>query len=111
LRKEIASLQRSINMDNTTTNNTSRVWITLIALVILVAGIYFFFFRGTPESADETANTPGNTVICTMDARQCPDGSYVGRTGPNCEFVCPDSSSTANPNGNGSDLYPADMGK
>lgn len=27
--------------------------------------------------------------MCTMDAMQCPDGSYVGRTGPNCEFVCP----------------------
>lgn len=28
-------------------------------------------------------------VMCTMDARQCPDGSYVGRTGLQCEFVCP----------------------
>ncbi|MFA6257732.1 MAG: hypothetical protein WC671_01825 [Candidatus Paceibacterota bacterium] len=28
-------------------------------------------------------------VACTADAKQCPDGSYVGRTGPNCEFVCP----------------------
>lgn len=27
---------------------------------------------------------------CTMDARICPDGSAVGRTGPNCEFApCP----------------------
>ncbi|MEK6946090.1 MAG: IPT/TIG domain-containing protein [Nanoarchaeota archaeon] len=27
---------------------------------------------------------------CTRDAKQCPDGSYVGRTGPNCEFAeCP----------------------
>lgn len=28
-------------------------------------------------------------VECTDDARQCPDGTYVGRSGPNCEFVCP----------------------
>lgn len=28
-------------------------------------------------------------IACTADAKQCPDGSYVGRTGPNCEFVCP----------------------
>jgi hypothetical protein len=28
-------------------------------------------------------------VACTMEAKLCPDGSYVGRTGPNCEFVCP----------------------
>ena len=30
-----------------------------------------------------------NTVVCTQEAMQCPDGSYVGRTGPNCQFVCP----------------------
>lgn len=30
-------------------------------------------------------------VACTMEAMMCPDGSYVGRTGPNCEFVCPAS--------------------
>lgn len=29
-------------------------------------------------------------VSCTMEAKLCPDGSYVGRTGPNCEFSdCP----------------------
>jgi hypothetical protein len=28
--------------------------------------------------------------ICTMEAKLCPDGSYVGRKGPNCEFTkCP----------------------
>lgn len=26
--------------------------------------------------------------ICPADAMRCPDGSYVGRTGPNCSFVC-----------------------
>lgn len=26
-------------------------------------------------------------VACTADAMLCPDGSYVGRTGPNCEFA------------------------
>ncbi|MCB1591905.1 MAG: hypothetical protein KDI90_05580 [Alphaproteobacteria bacterium] len=29
-------------------------------------------------------------VMCTMEAKLCPDGSYVSRTGPNCEFApCP----------------------
>lgn len=29
-------------------------------------------------------------VACTLDAKICPDGSAVGRTGPNCEFApCP----------------------
>jgi len=29
----------------------------------------------------------GGGVVCTMDAKVCPDGSTVGRTGPNCEFA------------------------
>lgn len=33
-----------------------------------------------------------NEIACPMDAMQCSDGSYVGRTGPNCEFVCPETS-------------------
>jgi hypothetical protein len=24
-----------------------------------------------------------------MDAMRCPDGSWVGRSGPRCEFICP----------------------
>jgi len=37
-------------------------------------------------------SVPGSDggVACTMEAKQCPDGSYVGRSGPNCEFTaCP----------------------
>jgi hypothetical protein len=31
---------------------------------------------------------------CTMEAKLCPDGSSVGRTGPNCEFAsCPSEAS------------------
>ena len=30
------------------------------------------------------------SIVCTQDAKLCPDGSGVGRTGPNCEFApCP----------------------
>ncbi len=42
-----------------------------------------------------------NGVACTQEAKLCPGGSYVGRTGPNCEFsACPsEASSTANSDG------------
>lgn len=31
-------------------------------------------------------------VFCTQDAKQCPDGSWVGRQGPKCEFApCPNN--------------------
>ncbi len=32
-------------------------------------------------------------IACTMDAKICPDGSYVGRVAPKCEFaLCPSES-------------------
>jgi hypothetical protein len=38
------------------------------------------------------ADVPEESVMCTMEAMLCPDGSSVGRTGPNCEFTpCPGS--------------------
>lgn len=33
----------------------------------------------------------GGPVVCTADAFQCPDGTVVGRSGPDCRFVCPAS--------------------
>ncbi|MDD5391692.1 MAG: hypothetical protein PHE17_01600 [Thiothrix sp.] len=33
---------------------------------------------------------PGGGIACTQEAKMCPDGSAVGRTGPHCEFApCP----------------------
>jgi hypothetical protein len=50
--------------------------------------------NGSANNPDIAVETPdqagGEQVMCTMDAKMCPDGSYVGRTGPNCEFAaCP----------------------
>jgi len=36
------------------------------------------------------ASTNPPQRACTQEARLCPDGTAVGRTGPNCEFApCP----------------------
>lgn len=36
------------------------------------------------------AQAPTDGLACTEEAKLCPDGSAVGRTGPNCEFAeCP----------------------
>lgn len=44
----------------------------------------------TETTRPEPEIEEGNQVACTMDAKICPDGSAVGRTGPNCEFApCP----------------------
>ena len=53
----------------------------LSAVVILVAGAVLL----------NVNNNDVQPVACTMEAKLCPDGSAVGRTGPNCEFTaCPD---------------------
>lgn len=51
----------------------------IIVLIIVVVGLY--------RSA--TGRQVDGPVACTADAIECPDGTWVGRTGPNCEFVCP----------------------
>jgi|SRR3989344_3110167 len=45
-------------------------------------------YCGTPQNTTTPPPSSGGTV-CTMDAYICPNGSSVGRTGPNCQFVCP----------------------
>lgn len=36
--------------------------------------------------------SPTDQVVCTQDIKQCPDGSWVGRVPPTCEFTqCPTS--------------------
>lgn len=38
----------------------------------------------------EDVSEPKKPIACTADAKLCPDGSAVGRTGPDCSFApCP----------------------
>ena len=64
-------------------NNTILYTIIAVALGTWLVG--FIFSLKQPVFN----NLPNNNVACTADAKQCSDGSYVGRSGPNCEFVCP----------------------
>lgn len=65
--------------------------IVVIALILVLGGYYAYRIGTAPSNGSQTQ-------ACTMEARLCPDGSYVGRTGPNCEFAqCP--SPTINING------------
>ncbi len=43
----------------------------------------------TPAVPVINPGTAVDPIACTMDVKQCADGSYVGRTGSKCEFVCP----------------------
>lgn len=60
--------------------------IVLVGLLIVAALVSggFYILKQTP--------TP---KACTEEAKICPDGTSVGRTGPNCDFApCPKSSPT-----------------
>lgn len=50
----------------------------------------------TPKVSPIPSSLP-TTPACAKDATICPDGSIVGRTGPNCEFVCPTVVPSATP--------------
>jgi hypothetical protein len=66
-------------------------------IVIISTLLSAAFLAGCGSTAVQTGQTPTGQIpagqtpkACTMDAKACPDGSYVGRTGPNCEFAaCP----------------------
>ena len=55
------------------------VLVGVLVIALIAGGAYYFSKVKTPA-----------LKICTMDAKVCPDGSSVGRVGPNCEFAaCP----------------------
>lgn len=65
--------------------------ITILVLIGIGAAVYFW------RSGDNGLTLPDdrNGVACTMDAMLCPDGSYVGRVPPTCEFAeCPAGTTT-----------------
>lgn len=56
-----------------------KIGIVVAVLVVLLGGVYIL-----------GKNNASKEVACTMEAKVCPDGSSVGRTGPKCEFTkCP----------------------
>jgi hypothetical protein len=67
-----------------TKGKTNWKFILIVVVLAAIAGAAFWLCR-----EKETGN-----VACTQEAKICPDGSAVGRTGPNCEFAaCPDATS------------------
>jgi hypothetical protein len=71
-----------------------KAYTIIVLAVLVVAGIAYAYRVNSLK--DQTEGIPPG-VVCTMDAKLCPDGSYVGRQGPNCEFAqCPGTNGTSN---------------
>jgi hypothetical protein len=67
--------------------------LTSRALLLTLAGL---LGACANKSNPPPAENPDDQKACTMEAKLCPDGSAVGRTGPNCEFApCPGPASDA----------------
>ncbi|HEY4515389.1 MAG TPA: hypothetical protein VJJ22_04550 [Candidatus Paceibacterota bacterium] len=79
--------------------NTKYKIIVLVLIALAIGGGYFLLNR--------KVNDGNGNGVCTADVKLCPDGSYVGRTGPNCEFPeCPIAD-----NGNNATSTQAKLGK
>ena len=65
-----------------------------LAMVVFIALPFVGFFLGMryQEMTDLANKEDENSMkACTQEAMICPDGTSVGRQGPNCEFAsCPD---------------------
>lgn len=60
----------------------SPIIITLIILAVTVIGGAGYYLIN---------EQPSEPTTCSTETKVCPDGSLVGRTGPNCEFAaCPE---------------------
>jgi len=56
----------------------------IIGFLLIVGGIYYFWTKKIQKP-----------IVCSQEAKVCPDGSTVGRTEPNCEFApCPSTKSS-----------------
>lgn len=68
----------------------TNITLIIIAVALLIVGVYFV-------STSRYAMPPVEQA-CPQDAMQCPDGSYVSRTGHDCSFAaCPTPSPTPSP--------------
>lgn len=68
----------------------------LIGILILIAlgGGYYLSVKNNLVPLKPATSVNNSRKACTEEAKKCPDGSFVARTGSNCEFSsCPASSS------------------
>lgn len=75
-------------------NTRKTIWAAAVVIVFaaLAYAVWISIEKTAPLTGTKNASQEG--VACTLDAMMCPDGSWVGRSGPNCQFVCPIGTST-----------------
>ncbi len=70
-------------------------FVVLVVIILIAAKLSPSLLNNLSKSGSSPSpslTVTGEPSVCTQDAKACPDGSYVGRTGPKCEFVqCPET--------------------
>lgn len=63
-------------------NEKTKPVVSVVVVILVIAFFIAIYFVNK--------NNAVGPVACTMDAMECPDGSFVGRVGPDCQFAqCP----------------------
>lgn len=64
-------------------------------ILVFLLGIGSFLYHNAVREINQTPEPSRPGVACTLDAKLCPDGSYVGRVPPECNFAsCPQKATT-----------------
>ncbi len=88
----------NLNSDGKKSGKRKKIYsiIGIVLILIFTGGAVFssYYFWDdvvnffTPEKEPDLVNN--NDIDCAMDIRECPDGSFVSRIPPDCEFAeCP----------------------
>lgn len=68
---------------------TNYLSFVVVAITFLLFGLAGGYYLAKTSLLDKLV-AKYTTKACTLEAKLCPDGTSVGRTGPNCEFApCP----------------------
>lgn len=74
-------------------HSTAATIIALVVLLLAAVGVAAFFYGQNYRARQLNINPAPTQQACSLEAKVCPDGTSVGRTGPNCEFApCPTAS-------------------
>jgi hypothetical protein len=93
------------NLLNKGVSSLTGIAIIVAVAIVLFGGIFAYqhftkqdflvvfplYLQNEQPSVNENQQNFVDQVMCTMDAKECPDGTFVGREGPKCEFkACPE---------------------
>lgn len=74
-------------------------WMLVIILLVLAGILGGYFILNQTKNNSQTPTPEPDQKACSQEAKLCPDGSSVGRTGLNCEFAeCPATSASPSAN-------------